>query len=179
MKKFDADAMGEKLLRRLAGGTSRRSMLSRLGAALVAAPAFPLLPVSRAEAAKPDRSPEAKTAFARTAAALCGAPSLPAALPATLPVAVGRALGPLPLPPAEVIALFLHGQALNLVLAAVRFMPLGQTQGQAVLARLAPDILRAADRAAVATDADLGGCAIGADIAQMRHETMQTRIFRS
>lgn len=118
---------------------------------------------------------EQGAAFARTAAALCGAPSLPAALP----VAVGRALGPLPLPPAEVIALFLHGQALNLVLAAVRFMPLGQTQGQAVLARLAPDILRAADRAAVATDADLGGCAIGADIAQMRHETMQTRIFRS
>lgn len=122
---------------------------------------------------------EQGAAFARTAAALSGASALPAALPATLPVAVGRALGPLPLPPAEVIALFLHGQALNLVLAAVRFMPLGQTQGQTVLARLAPDILRAANRAAVATDADLGGCAIGADIAQMRHETMQTRIFRS
>ena len=67
MKKFDADAMGERLLRKLAGGTSRRSMLSRLGAALVAAPAFPLLPVSRAEAAKPDRSPEGKTGFARNA----------------------------------------------------------------------------------------------------------------
>ena len=67
MKRFNADAMGEKLLRRLAGGSSRRSMLSRLGAALVAAPVFPLLPVSRAEAAKPDRSPEAKTGFARNA----------------------------------------------------------------------------------------------------------------
>jgi methylamine dehydrogenase light chain len=33
----------------------------------VEAPAFPLLPVSRAQAAKPDRSPEAKTAFARNA----------------------------------------------------------------------------------------------------------------
>lgn len=134
--------------------------------------------LARALCPSPERLTETLeqgTAFARTAAALLGAPALPAALP----VAVGRALGPLPLPPAEVIALFLHGQALNLVLAAVRFMPLGQTQGQAVLARLAPDILRAADRAAVATDADLGGCAIGADIAQMRHETMQTRIFRS
>ncbi|MGB3931444.1 MAG: methylamine dehydrogenase (amicyanin) light chain, partial [Sphingobium sp.] len=40
MKRFDADAMGEKLLRRFAGGSSRRSMLTRLGAALVAAPAF-------------------------------------------------------------------------------------------------------------------------------------------
>jgi len=61
MKTFNPDAMGEKLLRRFAGGTSRRGILSRLGLALVAAPAFPLLPVSRASAAKPDRSPEAKT----------------------------------------------------------------------------------------------------------------------
>lgn len=67
MKTFNPDAMGEKLLRRFAGGTSRRGILSRLGLALVAAPAFPLLPVSRASAAKPDRSPEAKTNFARNA----------------------------------------------------------------------------------------------------------------
>ena len=67
MKMFDPDAMGEKFLRRFAGGTSRRGILARLGVALVAAPVFPLLPVSRAEAAKPDRSPESKTAFARNA----------------------------------------------------------------------------------------------------------------
>ena len=59
---------GEKVLRRFAGGTSRRGMLARIGTALVAAPVFPLLPVSRAEAAsKPDRSPETKTTFARNA----------------------------------------------------------------------------------------------------------------
>ena len=67
MKSFNADAIGEKLLRRFAGGTSRRSMLAKLGIAMVAAPAFPVLPVSRASAAKPDRSPEAKTSFARNA----------------------------------------------------------------------------------------------------------------
>jgi methylamine dehydrogenase light chain len=67
MKLFNPDAAAEKLLRRFAGGTSRRGMLARLGTALVAAPAFPLLPVSRAGAAKPDRSPEAKTNFARKA----------------------------------------------------------------------------------------------------------------
>ena len=118
---------------------------------------------------------EQGAAFARTAAALTGDGGAPAALP----VAAGRSLAPLGLPAAEVIALFLHGQALNLILAAVRFMPLGQTQGQSLLARLAPDILRIANRAALATEDDLGGCAIGAEIAQMRHETMQTRIFRS
>src|SRR4051812_18940682 len=67
MSKFNADALGESLLRKFAGRTSRRGILSKLGLALVAAPVFPTLPVSRAEASKPDRTPEAKTAFARTA----------------------------------------------------------------------------------------------------------------
>ena len=48
---FDADSLGEKVLRRFAGGTSRRGILARLGTALVAAPLFPVLPVSRANAA--------------------------------------------------------------------------------------------------------------------------------
>jgi methylamine dehydrogenase light chain len=66
-KKFNSDQIGEKLLRGLAGHTSRRSMISRLGLALVAAPVFPLLPVSRAEAGKPDRSLQGRTKFARDA----------------------------------------------------------------------------------------------------------------
>jgi methylamine dehydrogenase light chain len=47
MKPILLDRIGEKLVRRLASTTSRRSFLSRMGAALVAAPAFPLLPVDR------------------------------------------------------------------------------------------------------------------------------------
>ncbi|MDX3884330.1 MULTISPECIES: methylamine dehydrogenase (amicyanin) small subunit [Edaphosphingomonas] len=59
MKISDMDGIGEKLARRLAGRTSRRSMISRVGTALVAAPLFPLLPVDRmkahaAEPAEPD-----------------------------------------------------------------------------------------------------------------------------
>ncbi|MBA4490685.1 urease accessory protein UreF [uncultured Paracoccus sp.] len=114
-------------------------------------------------------------AFAATSAALTGSSDAPAALP----VAVGRALSGLDLPRAEVIALYLHGQALNLIQAAVRFMPLGQAEGQRILAALSPLILQLAARAAEASEADLGGCAIGADLAQARHETMQTRIFRT
>ena len=67
MDSSKVDVIGERLLRRLAGSSSRRSLLTKLGAALVAAPIFPLLPVSRAQAQKPDRSVEAKTAFARSA----------------------------------------------------------------------------------------------------------------
>ena len=118
---------------------------------------------------------EQGAAFARTAALLTGTDARPVALP----VAVGRACAALGQPPAQVIGLYLHGQALNLVQAAVRFLPLGQSEGQRVLATLSPAILRLAARAATATEDDLGTCAIGAEIAQARHETMQTRIFRT
>lgn len=118
---------------------------------------------------------EQGAAFTRMAAALTQTPDAPAALP----VAVGRACAGLALSAAEIIALFLHGQALNQVQAAIRYLPLGQTEGQRILAGLSPLILRLSNAAATATEADIGGCAIGTEIAQMRHETMETRIFRS
>lgn len=57
----------ERTVRSIAGRTSRRGILARLGAILVAAPVFPLLPVSRASAATKDRSVQARTTFARHA----------------------------------------------------------------------------------------------------------------
>lgn len=118
---------------------------------------------------------EQGAAFARLAGPLTGT----SAVAAALPVAVGRACATLAVPRTEIIALYLHAQALALVQAAVRFMPLGQSDGQHVLAALGPAILQLAARAAGAGEDDLGGCALGADLAQMRHETMETRIFRS
>jgi methylamine dehydrogenase light chain len=47
MSRFDLDALGTLLSRRLAQATSRRGILSRLGLAIVAAPVFPLLPNER------------------------------------------------------------------------------------------------------------------------------------
>lgn len=115
------------------------------------------------------------TAFAALAGPLTGTDPAPAALP----VAVGRACAPLRLPAPEVIALLLQGQALNLILAAVRFLPLGPGEGQRILAALIPAIHATATRAVGADEDALGTCAFGADIAQMRHETMITRIFRT
>lgn len=77
------------------------------------------------------------------------------------------------------IAAFLQAQAAALISAAVRFMPLGPVEGQAMLATLQPAILRVADRAATASETDLHSTTWGADIAAMRHETMPVRIFRS
>ena len=65
MSKFTLDTLGERVTRRLAGYSSRRGFLSRLGMALVAAPIIPLLPVARATPAQPST----KTDFERHAQA--------------------------------------------------------------------------------------------------------------
>ncbi|WP_082533464.1 urease accessory protein UreF [Devosia sp. Root413D1] len=68
-----------------------------------------------------------------------------------------------------------HGQ----ISVAVRLVPLGQSDGLSVLAALEPRVAALAASAATATLADLGAIAYAADIAQMRHETLEPRIFRS
>lgn len=98
--------------------------------------------------------------------------------PAPHPVAVGRAAAGLGLLPEEVVALYLQAFAGNLVQAAVRFVPLGQTEGQRVLMALGPLCLRLAGTACL-PGAEPGGAAVGADLAAMAHETMETRIFRT
>ena len=133
-----------------------------------------------AAALAPSRERRAETleqgaAFARTIASLSGATRDAAAYP----VAVGQAARALSLPTQMIAALYLQAIASNLVHAAVRFVPLGQTDGQRVLARLAPVIEATAQAAAHAPLEALGGAGFRSDIAAMTHETMTTRIFRS
>lgn len=133
---------------------------------------------ARALAATRERlaeSCEQGAAFARTVAAITGA-ILPEA---PLPVAVGRAAAPLGLAPGQVAAVFLHAFASNLILAGVRFIPLGQTEGQRVLAELQPVIVAIAARAVGAGLDDIGSAAVGADLSAMEHEDLPVRIFKS
>ncbi len=74
---------------------------------------------------------------------------------------------------------FLHGVASNLVSAGVRLIPLGQTDGQRVLAALESPIAQTAQRALATALDDIGSITLRADIAGMRHETQYTRLFRS
>lgn len=99
--------------------------------------------------------------------------------PMPYPVALGAAAAPLGLPVAQVLALYLHAFASNLVQAGVRFIPLGQTEGQRALAALHPVIQRVAHDAATAGLEGLGGGALRSDLAAMQHETMDVRIFRT
>jgi urease accessory protein len=73
----------------------------------------------------------------------------------------------------------LHAAAANLISAGVRLIPLGQTDGQRVLAALEPAVDDAAGRALATRLDEVGTCAFRADLAGMRHETQYTRLFRS
>ncbi|MFT3689668.1 urease accessory protein UreF [Paenirhodobacter sp.] len=99
--------------------------------------------------------------------------------PFPLPLAVAQAARGLELPDMQVIALYLHSFAANLVSAGVRFMPLGQAAGQRVLAALHPLIGILAERALDATRADLATSAFRADLGAMAHEVMDVRIFKT
>jgi urease accessory protein len=115
------------------------------------------------------------TALAQTLAAMTGR----TLKPRPLPVALGEAAAPLGLPLPQILALFLHAFASNLVQCMVRFVPLGQTGGQVTLAALHPLIAHLAQTLASATTDDLASSTFGAEMAAMRHETLQPRIFKT
>ena len=87
------------------------------------------------------------------------------------------------LPISPVLTGYLHGVAANLVSAAQRLVPLGQTDGQAVLQALRPLIAATAHRATTVPDGDLldqiGSATLMADLGSMAHETQYTRLFRT
>lgn len=118
---------------------------------------------------------EQGAAFVRTVAAM-GGPIEPAR---ALPVAVGVAARDLDLLPQTVISLYLHAFASNLVSAGVRFVPLGQSEGQTVLASLHTVIGEIAKMASSACEDDLLTSSFAADLASARHEDMEVRLFKT
>lgn len=96
-----------------------------------------------------------------------------------LPVALGRAARIGGLPASPVALLMLQATATTLTQASQRLMPLGQTEAQRVLARLAPACAAVAAEAAGASLDDLGSAAFLIDAASMRHEASAPRLFRS
>lgn len=137
-----------------------------------------LADVARALAGSAERLRETEeqgAAFARARAEMTGQPVAP--LP--LPLAVAQAARGLHLPAAQVIALYLHAFAANLVSAAVRFVPLGQAAGQRVLAGLHPLIGALAGRAVASGLADLAQSAFRAEMQSAAHETLEVRIFKT
>ena len=116
------------------------------------------------------------TAFLRAARAW-DCPAMPVTI--AYPVAVGALAGWHEIDEDLTAAAYLQAFTSNLISAAIRLVPLGQTTGLRVLAALEPTILQVANHTAAATLDDIGGCAFRADLAAMRHETQYTRLFRS
>lgn len=103
----------------------------------------------------------------------------PALPPLTLPVALGQAARAQDVPVALAAAHYLQGFVSNLTSAAVRLVPLGQTAGQRVIRDTMAGAQVVISDAVQSKLADLGGAAFAADIAAMRHETQDVRLFRS
>lgn len=97
----------------------------------------------------------------------------------TYPVALGAAAAREGLPLALTLTLYLQAFTSNLIAAAQRLGPIGQTEGQRILHGLSPLIGATAEAASPGDLESLASAAFLADIASMRHETQYSRIFRS
>jgi len=95
------------------------------------------------------------------------------------PVAVAAAAAAHDVPLAPALVACLNAFVGNIVSAGVRAIPIGQTDGQRTIAALSPLIEEIAASSLHAGLDDLGGAALRADIASMKHETQYTRLFRS
>jgi len=111
------------------------------------------------------------TALTRLAAAWDG--------PIALPLAVGVTCAGHGIACDAALHAFLHALTANWISAGVRVIPLGQTDGQRVLAGLEQTVAAAAERALGTPLDEVGTCAFRADMASMRHESQYTRLFRS
>ena len=99
--------------------------------------------------------------------------------PLAYPIVVGVAAAGHQIAVAPALAAYLQAIAANLVSAGVRLIPLGQTDGQRVLAALEPVLAATAARALACPLDEVGSAAFRADLASMKHETQYTRLFRS
>jgi urease accessory protein len=99
--------------------------------------------------------------------------------PVALPVAAGVACAGHGIALAGALHAFLHALVANGISAGVRLIPLGQTDGQRLLAALEHAVDDAAAHALATPLDEVGTCAFRADLAGMRHETQYTRLFRS
>ncbi|HEY3190519.1 MAG TPA: urease accessory UreF family protein, partial [Solirubrobacteraceae bacterium] len=76
-------------------------------------------------------------------------------------------------------AAYLHSTAALLVGAGLRLLPMGQLEGQRVVASMRESIARLANHAAAASADDMWSFTPGLEIAGIRHAALEGRLFRS
>ncbi len=95
------------------------------------------------------------------------------------PVAVGAVAAGHGVPLVPALAAFLHAAVSQAVSAGIRLSIAGQAEGVAIVASLEALIDAVSQKAASTRLDDLGGAAVQAEIASLRHETQHSRLFRS
>lgn len=99
--------------------------------------------------------------------------------PVAYPVAVGLAAGVHGLALMPTLSAFGLAFVQNLVSAALRLAPVGQTAGTRVVAGLVPAVAALAGTIPALGLDDVGGATLRLDLGSLRHETQYSRIFRS
>lgn len=174
----DADTLEGWVAAVLQAGAGRTDLIVMLAARRGAEDVTALCDLARALAGSRERLEELE-AQGRALSGTLGALGLGDGRARPYPVALGLAARGLDLPDRVVATLVLQAFAGALVSAAVRFVPLGQTEGQAVLSRLHHSIEAVAAEAVEAGPDDIGTAVFGADLAAMEHEGLEVRIFRT
>ena len=95
------------------------------------------------------------------------------------PVAAGCICAKSGIEQRQALLAFLQGFCAAQISVAVRLIPLGQTKGLGVLRDLSPIIVEVATRATQSTLERLGSNCFFAEIAAMKHETLEPRVFRT
>ncbi|CAN5440668.1 urease accessory protein UreF [soil metagenome] len=97
----------------------------------------------------------------------------------TYPVAFALAASQTQAPVRDCLMTLAFGWAENMMQAALKSVPLGQSSGQRILARLAADIPAAVDEAMALSDNDRQAFSPMLAILSAQHETQYSRLFRS
>nr|WP_246696993.1 urease accessory UreF family protein [Methylobacterium planeticum] len=107
--------------------------------------------------------------------------ALAGALPGAVayPVALGTAAGAHAMALGPLTAASGLAFVQNLVSAALRIAPIGQSAGMRVVAALSPRVAALAESVRGAGLDDLGSATLRLDLGTLRHETQYSRIFRS
>jgi len=99
------------------------------------------------------------------------------------PVAVASLTAGQAIPLRQALTAYAHGVVSNLVSAAQRLVPLGQTDGQLVLRDLRETVFTVVAAMEALPEGDpfyqIGGATLVAEIGCMAHETQYTRLFRT
>lgn len=79
----------------------------------------------------------------------------------------------------KTIVFYFYSTIVNFIQNAVRAIPLGQTDGQRLLASFHPKLEEAADKTLSIDEIEFGTIAPGIELAQMQHERVTARMFMS